>query len=100
MTEAFDETEDRRALTFPIAMDRIVMWLSAGLLSWLCYSTMTMREQMTRMDERSQISKEQMIVFHQDLERMTLTHNRLSLEVKQIQILAAQHGWKDSPDGR
>jgi len=85
---------DRRELTFPIAMDRIVMWLSAGLLGWLCYSTMTMREQMVAMNERSIAYKEQQTIFHQELERLTLTDNRLSLELKRLQIQAAQHGWK------
>jgi hypothetical protein len=79
-------------------MDRIVMWLSAGLLSWLCYSTMTMREQMTRMDERAISSKEQQIAIVQEQSRLNLVDARLSLELKHLQILAAQHGWREQPE--
>jgi hypothetical protein len=43
------------------------------------------------MDERSQITTE-------DLKAIKLTNARLSLEVKHLQILAAQHGWKESPE--
>jgi hypothetical protein len=95
---------DSRELTFPIAMDRLVMWLMAGgvsglcfLVGWLCLQQMEQGKVLTAINERSMYTKEQMQVFHNELERLTLTDNRLSLELKRLQIQAAEHGWKQ-PD--
>ena len=52
---------------------------------------------LVRMEERSQASIEQNKLFRQELEHGTLVDARLSLEIKHLQIIAAQHGWKDAP---
>ena len=85
---------DGRLLTFPLAMDRIVMWLSAALLSWLCYSTMTMREQMVVMIERSDNSRQDLKIVHAELERLTSVDNANANQLLGIQIKQAEHGWK------
>lgn len=94
-----------RELSFPIAVDRIVMWLVAGLVGttmtlvgWLCLQQQEQGKLLVKMDERSQMTKEQMVVFHNELERLTLTDNHLSLELKHLQIIAAEHGWKEDPN--
>jgi hypothetical protein len=51
------------------------------------------------MEERSLATAEQNKIFSQELERLHLTDNRLSLELKHLQILAAQHGWREDPAG-
>lgn len=96
---------DRRELTFPVAVDRLVMWLLAGLMSttgllvgYLCLQGNEHSKLLVKMDERSQFTKEQMQTFHAELERLNLTDTRLSLELKQLQIQAARHGWKASED--
>ena len=85
---------DRRELTFPIAMDRIVMWCIAGLVSWLCYSTMTMREQMILMVERSDSSKADLKIVHAELERLTESDRQAAETVKKIELKQAEHGWR------
>jgi hypothetical protein len=85
---------DRRELTFPIAMDRIIMWLIAGLVSWLCYSTMTMREQMVVMIERSDNSRQDLKIVHTELERLTAADKAAANQLREIQIKQAEHGWK------
>jgi hypothetical protein len=93
---------DDSQLTFPVAISKTAVWLlggmltgNAALLAWLAIQQMEQGKVLVRMDERSQITKEQMQAFHSELERLTLTDNRLSLELKRLQIAAAQHGWKD-----
>jgi hypothetical protein len=90
-----------RELTFPVAMDRMVMWLIAGLVSavvalvgWLCLQQQEQGKLLVKMDERGQATKEQMTILHQELERLTLTDNRLSLQLNKLQLQAAEHGWK------
>lgn len=46
-------TEEKR-LNFGIAVDRALAWMVVALLSWLCYSTMALREQMAVMIARSE----------------------------------------------
>lgn len=86
MSEA--TVEDRRELTFPIAMDRIVMWLIAGLTAWLCYSTMSLREQMATSLERSNQTQSQLLA-------LVRVQTEQSESIKRLQIQAAAHGWKD-----
>jgi hypothetical protein len=85
---------DRRELTFPMAMDRIVMWLIAGLTAWLCYSTMTMREQMVVMFERSDNSRQDLKIVHEELERLTERDSEMAASVKKVELKQAEHGWK------
>lgn len=85
---------DRRELTFPIAMDRALMWLLAGLMTWLCYSTMNMREQMTLVLERSDTSKENFKIIHAELERLTSADSETAKAVKKVELKQAEHGWK------
>ena len=70
------------------------MWLSAALLSWLCYSTMTMREQMVVMIERSDNSRQDLKIVHAELERLTSVDNANANQLREIQIKQAEHGWK------
>ncbi len=46
-------TEEKR-LNFGVAVDRAIAWMVVGLLTWLCYSTMALREQMAVMIARSE----------------------------------------------
>lgn len=92
-------------LTFPVAIGRGAVWMlgtmlaiTGSLLAWLCLGQMEQGKMLVRMEERSQAASEQTKVFHQELERLTLTDNRLSLEMKQLQIIAAQHGWRERPN--
>ena len=47
------DVSDRRRLTFAEVVDRGVVYLIAGLICWLCASTLVMREQLAVMVERS-----------------------------------------------
>jgi hypothetical protein len=90
-------------LTFPVAMSKAVVWLLVtmmtvvgALLVWLCVGQLENSKTLVRMEERSAVAIEQNKIFHQELERLTLTDNRLSLELKNLQIAAARHGWKET----
>lgn len=98
---------DKQELTFPIAISKTAVWLLGGmltgnamLLGWLCLQQMEQGKVLVRMDERSHTAKEQMQIFHAELERLTNTDNKLSAEVKALQLQAAEHGWKENRDGR
>jgi hypothetical protein len=89
-------------MTFPMAISRAMVWLLVTmlgvvgvLLGWLCVGQMENSKTLVRMEERSAAALEQNKMFHQELERLTLTDNRLSLELKELQIAAASHGWKE-----
>lgn len=77
---------DRRELTFPIAMDRVVMWLIAGLVAWLCYSTMTLREQMMVVIERSDNNRDEMKLFRAELEKMRATDAEAKDRLSAIEV--------------
>jgi len=88
-------------MTFPVAISKAMVWLlvtllgvTGMLLSWLCLGQMETSKTLVRMEERSAAAIEQNKMFHQEMERLTLTDNRLSLELKELQIAAARHGWK------
>lgn len=96
---------DKSELTFPVAISKTAIWLlgtllsgNAALMVYLCLQSVEQGKILTRMEERSQTAKEQFQLFHQELERLTVTDTRLSLELKRLQIAAAQHGWKDGGD--
>lgn len=89
-------------LTFPVAVSKSVVWLLVTMLSitgmllgWLCLGQMENSKMLVRMEERSAAAIEQNKTIHQELERLTLTDSRLSLELMELQIAAARHGWKE-----
>lgn len=88
-------------LTFPVAVSRIAAWALGlgvgsvlGLLSYLCLEVQSQGKILIRMEERSQQAMEQAKQFSTEIERLRLTDARLSLELKDLQIEAARHGWK------
>lgn len=85
-------------LSFLGAKDRILMWLIAGLISWLCYSTMIMRESMVLMLERSQTANEQIKILHNELERVTSSNTNQDKKINDLQLQQAAHGWKANGD--
>jgi hypothetical protein len=84
---------ERRELTFPIAMDRVVMWLIAGLVAWLCVSTMGLREQMAVVMERGENSRQDFKIVHEEMERLTNSDKKISESLKELELKQAQHGW-------
>lgn len=91
-------------MTFPVAMGKGAIWLlgtmlavTGMLLGYLCVGQIEQGKILVRMEERSQASIEQNKLFRQELEHGTLVDARLSLEIKHLQIIAAQHGWKETP---
>ena len=87
--------QDRRELTFPIAMDRIVMWLIAGLVAWLCVSTMSLRENMAVVIERGLVDKQERAEMQRQMHALANTDVEHSDRIKSLEINAAAHGWKE-----
>lgn len=85
---------DRRQLTFGEAMNRALMWMIAGLVSWLCYSTMTMQKQMAVMIERMDNSHTDMILMRGEQQRLAATDQVVANRIQEIEIKQAQHGWR------
>lgn len=83
-----------QGMTFPNAMDRIVTWLVAGLVSWLCISNMALREQMAVMIERSDSSRADLKIVHQELERLTTADREAAEALNKVQMKQAEHGWR------
>ncbi len=81
-------------LSFLGAKDRIVMWLVAGLVSWLCYSTMMMRESMVLMVERSSSFKEQIAILYAQNQQLQLADAAFRAKLEEVQLQQAEHGWK------
>lgn len=101
-TKSGRRMSDKSELTFPVAISKTAVWLlggmltgNAALLAWLCLQQMEQGKVLVRMEERSLATKEQSQVFHSELERLTLQDARFQAELKQLQIQAAEHGWKD-----
>lgn len=91
-------------LTFPVAMGRGAVWMLGTMLSvtgillgWLCVGQMEQGKILVRMEERSQAQVEQTKAFREEQLKQDLVSSRLSLELKHLQIMAAQHGWKEGP---
>ena len=93
---------DRTAeMTFPVARDRALVYLitlvvgvTGALVSWLCVSTMAMREQLVKMDERNSVYQEQIKALVESDQQQQLATARINLELKELQLQAASHGWK------
>lgn len=90
------DVKDRRELTFPVAMDRLLVWLIAALVSWLCVSTLSLREQMAVLLERDLGTKAEMVAMKRELEKLGDAHKTQAEHLRQLQLLAAQHGWKEA----
>jgi hypothetical protein len=93
---------DKQELTFPIAISKTAVWLlgsmlagNAMLLGWLCLQQMEQGKVLVRMDERSHTTKEQMQIFHSELERLTMTDTKIMNDLQRLQLQAAEHGWKE-----
>ena len=91
-------------LTFPIAIGRVAVWglitilgVSGGLQVYLARESTNHTATLARMEERSRIyveqNTEQNRVFHQELERLTITDGIITSDVHDLQIQAAAHGW-------
>lgn len=100
---------DRTAeMTFPVARDRALVYLlvgaitvACGLLTWLCLSTLSLRDQVKDMNgqllvviERTSNYKDQIQTLQAADQQQQLATARLNLEVKELQLQAASHGWK------
>lgn len=99
---------DSEKLTFPIAVGKAAIWLvgtmltvTGGLLVWLCLSTMSLRDQVKDTNaqilvliERTSNYKDQIQNLAASDQAQQLANARLSLEVKELQLQAASHGWK------
>ena len=70
--------EDR--LTFGKSLDRVVIYLIAGLTTWLCISTMNLREQMAAALERNTATQDQLRVVHENLSRHDMAINQLRVD--------------------
>ncbi len=85
---------DRRGLTFTEAMNRALMWMIAGLVSWLCYSTMNMQKQMAVMIERSDNAHTDMMLMRGEQQRLSAADDVASTRLREIELKQAEHGWK------
>ena len=85
---------DRRQLTFGEAMNRALMWMIAGLVSWLCYSTMSMQKQMAVMIERSDNAHTDMLIMRGEQQRLAATDQVTDSRIQAMEIKQAQHGWR------
>ena len=101
-------TDRDAALTFPIAVSKAAIWLlgsmlsvTAALLVWLCLSTLSLRDQIKDMNAQVLVVIERTSNYRDQIQNLAaadqaqqLTSARLSLEVKDLQLQAAAHGWK------
>lgn len=75
-------------------MNRALMWMIAGLVSWLCYSTMAMQKQMAVMIERSDNARADMILMRGEQQALAAVDKTTSSRIQDIEIKQAQHGWR------
>lgn len=85
---------DRRELTFSEAMNRALMWMIAGLVSWLCYSTMNMQKQMAVMIERSDNAHTDMMLMRGEQQRLAAQDDIAAKRLMELELKQAEHGWK------
>lgn len=85
---------ERRQLTFTEAMNRALMWMIAGLVSWLCYSTMNMQKQMAVMIERSDNAHTDMLLMRGEQQRLAATDDVAASRIRAVELKQAEHGWK------
>ena len=71
---------ERRSLSFTGTVDRVLTWLIAALVSWLCMSTMTLREQMAVSIEQNGTMRNQQM--------------KDSGRIEALELAQAQHGWR------
>jgi hypothetical protein len=95
---------DTESLTFPVAVSKAAMWLLAGMLSgigvlltWLCVSTMGLKEQNVILLERSGYALKQYEVVHAELERLTIADSVMRDQLEKVKLAQAEHGWKREP---
>lgn len=91
-SDQFTPKEER--LTFGKSLDRVVVYLIAGLVAWLCVSTMNLREQMALVVERGTRADKQFDIMHSELERLTNTDKQHDAAINSLKIEAARRGWK------
>lgn len=67
--------------------------IAVALIGYLCLESKKQGEILARMEERSKIYLEQNKKFTEEQLTQDLHINRLSLEMKELQIKAADRGW-------
>jgi hypothetical protein len=93
MTPSFT---NRRDLTFPAAVDKALTWMIAGLVSWLCYTTMTLNERMGVVIQAQSFTKDSVDAIRKQQEELVVADRNASDRLGSIEIAQAEHGWKVS----
>ena len=84
---------DRRAGTIIATMDRVIMWALTGLMGWLCFSHVQLREQVATMMERSDSTRAQLADMRTELGRLTAADSAAVQRIQNLELGAARHGW-------
>ena len=91
---------DAEPLTFPIAVSKIAIWgigliltVDGILTGWLCIQSMQHGNILVRMDERDKAVRVELQNLHDSDITQQLANARMALEIKEIQLQQASHGW-------
>lgn len=84
------EHSERRTLTFREAADRALSWLVAGLVAWLCYSTLALRD-----GQAQQMAQLAVIIDRQDRNKEDLAQLRLADTTMQGEISELQKNFNN-----
>ena len=84
---------NRRELSFPVAMDRALTWMIAGLVSWLCYSTMTLREQTALLVQSQAVNKDMVESLRKQQDALIAADREASERLGAVEIAQAKAGW-------
>ena len=86
--------EDRRQLTFSEATGRALTWMIAALVSWLCYSQMTLQKQMAVFIERTDNMRTDIVSLHGEQQHLALADDVAAKRIQSLELKQAEHGWK------
>jgi hypothetical protein len=86
--------DDRRQLTFSEAIGRALMWMIATLVSWLCYSQMTLQKQMAVFIERSDNMRMEITSIRGEQQHLAAVDELNAQRIRAMELKQAEHSWK------
>lgn len=96
MSEQIDsehQSPRSRRMTFGDSVDRVVVYLLAGLVAFLCINSLDNRDKLTALLAEKKGDGELRQQMMTELKRLAATDHVFMLEIQNLKLEAAKHGW-------
>jgi hypothetical protein len=80
-------------MTFGDSVDRVVVYLLAGLVGWLCINSLDNRDKLTALLAEKKGDAEMRAALIQEIKGLNATGHQFMADLQALKLEAAKHGW-------